>query len=547
VTAAITAANGRGRREAPAVPTSRYAARVTSVRPRSTTARRIALAFGAVLLLFAAALVVIIVSLRQIAGAEREVARLDHAKHAGHMAAALARAQYIQQAHALLEWNEAQLPRYDEAAAQARAATDHLSHLVARPEATRIAALVGESDRRFRVEVLPAIAAGQRERIGALHALTQQPVDEVVALNEALNRSLEREADVAGHRAEGIRARVQLAVIACFALAIVLALAVGLYLMRSISRPVAALRAAAVKLGAGELSARVGLRGDDELAELAGAFDRMAADLERRQAELLDAHRLASIGQVASGVAHELNNPLGVMLGYLTLLRRDPELGEREELRIVEDEARQSKVIVAGLLDLARPVRLERGELDLGELARDAAARLAESGRSEGVSVRFPDNPPAVVLSADEGKVRQIVLNLLANALDAARDPAAAAAEVTVSWRRAGERAALHVDDRGPGVPAAVRVRLFEPFFTTRARGHGLGLAIARTLARAHGGDVELTERADGPGTRATLWLPVTAADAGRPAAGAGGAGGAGSAGGAGGAGDAGDAGEEAA
>ena len=481
---------------------------VPSSRPRSTTARRIALAFGAVLLLFAAALVVIVVSLRQIADAEREVARLDHAKHAGHMAAALARAQYIGQASMLIEWSEAGLPRYDAAAAQARAATDHLSHLVERPEAARIAALVADSDRGFRADVLPAIAAGQRERIADLHQRTQQPVEEVVALNEALNRSLEAEADAASRRAERIRGRVQVAVVACFALAIVLALAVGLWLMRSISRPVAALRAGAVKLGAGDLSARVALRGDDELAELAGAFDRMAEDLERRQAELLEAHRLASIGQVASGVAHELNNPLGVMLGYLTLLRRDPSIGEREELRIVEDETRQCQTIVAGLLDLARPLRLARADVDLGELARDAAARLGESGRADGVDVRFPDSTAPLDVSADEGKLRQIVLNLLANALDAARDPTARAPEVTIAWTRAGERALLHVDDRGPGIPAAARARLFEPFFTTRARGHGLGLAIARTLARAHGGDVELVDRPDG-GTRATLWLPV--------------------------------------
>jgi signal transduction histidine kinase len=491
---------------------------VTSTRPRSTTARRIALAFGAVLLLFGAALVVIVVALGQIAGAEREVARLDHAKHAGHNAAALARAQYIHQAYTLIEWSESRLPEYQRAAEQARSATDHLSKLVARPEAARIAALVAESDRRFRADVLPQIVAGRRDLMAELHRITEQPVEDVVALNEALNRSLEAEADAAGRRAERIRARVQVVVLACFALAIVLALAVGLWLMRSISRPVAALRAGAVKLGSGDLSSRVGLRGDDELAELAGVFDRMAADLERRQAELLEAHRLASIGQVASGVAHELNNPLGVMLGYLTLLRRDAAIGDREELRIVEDETRQCQTIVAGLLDLARPVRLARADVDLGELARDAAARLAESGRADGVTVRFPDAAAPLEVSADEGKLRQIVLNLLANALDAARDPAASAAEVAVGWGRVGDRAALHVDDRGPGVPAAARARLFEPFFTTRARGHGLGLAIARTLARAHGGDVELADRGDGPGARATVWLPAAPAQPAEPA-----------------------------
>ncbi len=481
---------------------------MTLPRPRSTTARRIALAFGAVLLLFAAALVVIVVALDRIAAAEHDVVRLDRAKHAGHQAAGLAREQYIHQAHTLLEWNLGHVAHYDEVAAEARAATSHLSQQVARPEAAQIAALVAESDRRFRQEVVPAIAAGRRDRLLELHAMTEGPVQQVVALNEALNRSLDAQADGAQQRAETIRSRVQLAVFACFALAIALALAVGLYLMRSISRPVAALRAGAEKLGSGDLSARVGLRGNDELAELAGVFDRMAEDLGRHQAELLEAHRLASIGQVASGVAHEINNPLGVMLGYLTLLRREPGIGDREELRILEDETRQCQAIVAGLLDLARPVRLQLTEVDLGELAKDAAARLAESGRCEGVTVRVREAAP-VEIAADEGKVRQIVLNLLGNAVEAVREAGAGSPDVEVWWERRGDRAALHIDDRGPGIPAAARTRLFEPFFTTRASGHGLGLAIARTLSRAQGGDVELADRADGAGTRATLWLPA--------------------------------------
>ncbi len=477
---------------------------------RSTTARRIVLAFGAVLLLFGLAMVVVVVGLQRIADAEGQVMRLDHAKHAGHHAAGLAREQYIHQAHTLLEWNDSHLPHYYEVAGEARAATEHLSHAVDSPEATQIAALVAESDRRFREEVIPAIAAGQRARIEELHEMTEHPVEEVVTLNEALNRSLEAQADAAQRRAEVIRSRVQLAVLGCFALAIVLAMAVGVYLMRSISRPVAALRAGAVRIGAGDLTARVALPGDDELAELARVFDRMAEDLGRHQAELLEAHRLASIGQVASGVAHEINNPLGVILGYVKLLRREPELAEREEIRIIDDETRQCQVIVAGLLDLARPVRLHRDEVDLGELAREAVARLDEIGRCEGIAVHCRDGAP-VRVSADEGKLRQIVLNLLGNAVEAAREAGATAPEVELSWELRDDRAVLYVDDRGPGVAPDARARLFEPFFTTRARGHGLGLAIARTLARAHRGDVELADRADGRGARATLWIPIEA------------------------------------
>lgn len=481
---------------------------------RRTTARRIVGAFSAVLLLFGLALLVMIVALDRIGSAERDVARLDRAKHAGHHAAAMAREQYMHQAHTLLAWDASHLDHYGETSESARSATEHLRHEVAghpgAEQAEEIALLIAESDRRFREDVWPAVARDERTRMPELHDMTERPVQAVVDLNERLNRSLENESEVARRSADRIRERARLVVIACFGMAIVLAGLVGAYLMRSISRPVAALRAGALRIGAGDLAARVSLPGNDELAELARVFDQMAANLARDQSELLEAHRLASIGQVASGVAHEINNPLGVILGYVTLLRKEDDLRDREELRIIEDEARQSKAIVAGLLDLARPVRLDQSEIDLSEIARDTASRLEETGQALGVSIRFHDGAASTVI-ADEGKVRQIVSNLLSNAVQAARDTRAAAPEVDVSWCERNGRAWLQIDDRGPGVADDVRARLFEPFFTTRKGGHGLGLAIARTLARAHGGDVQLEPGPGGVGTRASLSLPLDA------------------------------------
>ncbi|HLL21566.1 MAG TPA: HAMP domain-containing protein, partial [Kofleriaceae bacterium] len=311
-----------------------------------TTARRIAGAFGAVLLLFALALVVMIVALEMIGGAEREVARLDRAKHAGHHAAAMAREQYMHQAHTLLAWDDSHLGHYYDVAEQAKHAIHHLETEVAghhgQDQAKEIARLILESDKRFREEVWPAVQRGERGRMPELHTITERPVEEVVALNTKLNTALEGESDAARREADEIREQARIAVIACFALAIAAAMAVGFFLLRSISRPVAALRSGALRIGAGDLSARIGMTGNDELAELGHAFDQMASDLGRHQTELLEAHRLASIGQVASGVAHELNNPLGVILGYVTLLRREPPLADREELRIIEDEVRLS-------------------------------------------------------------------------------------------------------------------------------------------------------------------------------------------------------------
>jgi signal transduction histidine kinase len=468
-----------------------------------------------VLLLFGLALVVMVVALAKIGAAEHEVARLDRAKHAGHHAAAMAREQYMHQAHTMLAWDDSHMDHYRATAQAALHATEHLSHEVAghpgAEQAKEITRLIVESDRLFRAQVWPAIERNDRSRMAELHRLTEHPVQEVVELNEKLNRTLEAESETARKAAESIRGTARWVVLLCFALAIAAAAAVGYYLMRSISRPVAALRAGAMRVGAGDLDARVALPGTDELAELARVFDQMTADLKRHQSELLEADRLASIGQVASGVAHEINNPLGVIVGYVTLLRREPQLADREELRIIEDEVRQSLAIVAGLLDLARPVRLDPTEVDLREVAREAASRLDEAGRSEGVEIRFRDAVVPKVL-ADEGKIRQIALNLLSNAVEAARDPAAAAPLVEVTWCERDRCAWLQIDDLGPGISAATMARVFEPFFTTRSKGHGLGLAIARSLARAHGGDIHLEPRPDGQGTRASLSLPIDVA-----------------------------------
>ena len=476
-----------------------------------TTTRRIVTAFSAVLALFAIALVVMLVSLGRIAGAEREVAHLDHAKHAGHQAAALAREQYIHQAHTLLEWNDSHLDHYDDVAIEAREATALLERMVdepdARREAAEIARLVRESDRRFRAEVLPAIRTQDRSSASQLHEQTERVVEEVVDINERLNAALEARSDQAQARAERIRDQAQILVVACFGLAILLAATVGAYLMRSISRPMAVLREGVERAGSGNLRDEIQLPGEDEFADLARAFNRMTRDLSRQQADLLEAHRLASIGQVASGVAHEINNPLGVILGYTKVLRGDSGLRERDELGIIEDEVRQCQRIVAGLLDLARPVRLELAEVDLGAVVRDAVDRLEESGRADGVAVSIDPASSEVTVRVDEAKIKQIIVNLVANAIDAARDERAAAREVQVLWKASGDQVAVEILDRGPGIAPEVLPRLFEPFFTTRDKGHGLGLAIARSLARAHQGDVTVATRSDGAGTRAILLL----------------------------------------
>lgn len=194
-----------------------------------------------------------------------------------------------------------------------------------------------------------------RAEVQRLHDQTEALVNRVVALNEELNRDLERRSDEARRAQAALLSRARAVQLACFALALLIGAGVGFVTVRSILRRLSALRAGAREIATGNLAARIAEHGGDELSELAGAFNRMAADLAHHQDALVRSQKLAAIGQVAAGVAHEINNPLGVILGYAKLLSRGGGADPNEGLGIIEDEARQCQRIVQGLLDLARP------------------------------------------------------------------------------------------------------------------------------------------------------------------------------------------------
>lgn len=478
-----------------------------SPRVRNITGRRLLGAFAAVLLLFAAALAVELFTLRRIAEAEAEVARLDHAKHAGHMAAAQVREQYIHQAHTLIEFGEGHLGHYGNAVEAARQTIAHLAAVAEGPAdqalARQIAELAEQNDRDFRERVVPAIRAGDRSHIAELGDQLESVVDRVVELNGQLNAELEGRSNAARARAEDLSDQARGAAIACFALAIVLAAGLGLWLTRTIVRRVDGLRQGARRIGSGDLDARIELAGNDEFAELAASFNQMAASLAREQTALVRSQKLASIGQVAAGVAHELNNPLSVILGYTKLLRADPG-PHADDLAIIDGEARQCQRIVAELLDLARPHRLDVQPVDLATLAREAVDRLDSAGALRDRRVEVVAHAP-VVVPADAGRIRQVIANVVVNAAEAT----APAGKITIDAHSAAGAAILTIADDGPGIPPDVLAQVFDPFVTTKPRGTGLGLAIAHAIVDAHGGRLSIASSAQ-TGTCVSLELPVS-------------------------------------
>jgi two-component system, NtrC family, sensor kinase len=241
-----------------------------------------------------------------------------------------------------------------------------------------------------------------------------------------------------------------------------------------------------------------------QLEDLRRANERIT----RTQAELVAAERLATVGRLASGVAHEVGNPLSGILGYLSLLRAQEDGGvERAEyVDRVEAEVHRIDRIVRGLLDLGRPQRPTLVPVEIGPLA-ETSVRLVSAGPDfRGVQVTV-EVPTGLSVLADAGALSQVLINLLLNAAQAM----GGSGRVRV-LAGAGDEPLARIDvvDTGPGIPEEVRSRLFEPFFTTKpgGKGSGLGLAISQTLVHAMGGTLEAGDGPEGRGGRFSVRLP---------------------------------------
>jgi PAS domain S-box-containing protein len=234
------------------------------------------------------------------------------------------------------------------------------------------------------------------------------------------------------------------------------------------------------------------------------------------QEQLARSRRLATIGQLAAGVAHEINNPLAAITtcaeATLRDLKEEPALAslasEHQWDYYLEEIVRQAlrcKQITRGLLDLSRQKRARREPVELNRLVEQAAQVFDARGRLRGVSVEAATDPSVGEVATDEAMVRQILDNFLSNALDAVPE----GGRVRVLTVLDGERVRVEVEDTGPGIAPETLARVFDPFFTTKdpGRGSGLGLAISLTFAEAMGGTLT-AESKPGAGSRFRLWLP---------------------------------------
>jgi signal transduction histidine kinase len=274
---------------------------------------------------------------------------------------------------------------------------------------------------------------------------------------------------------------------------------------RRFIRPLSSLVEGVRQVEQGRLDQKVTVRSKDEFGELADGFNAMVDKLREAQEELVRKEKLAMLGQVASSVGHELRNPMGVMSNavyFLQTMLDGADDSIKEYLGIIRDEIARSERIVADLMDAVHPRPPERVAFGLAEVV-DQVLRKCAIPSSVTVSLDIPGTLPAVL--ADATQMQRVFENLVSNAIDAM--PEGGALEIRARRDAQARAVAISVRDTGTGIAPDVMPLLFEPLFTTKARGIGLGLVVAKNLIEANSGTVKV-ESEVGNGTLVTVILP---------------------------------------
>jgi two-component system NtrC family sensor kinase len=233
-------------------------------------------------------------------------------------------------------------------------------------------------------------------------------------------------------------------------------------------------------------------------------------ELEQAQTQLIRTEKLASIGQLAAGVAHEINNPLGTILIYSHLIQKslEPDDPKREDIALVISEANRAKDIVQGLLSFAREKKLRASEVNVNDILEEVLSLVVNQSLFHNIKIKksFDQGPQTIV--ADETQLKQVFLNIILNAAQAMEGNG----KLTISTIFDKKQIKIKIADIGPGIPPEVMGKLFSPFFTTKEKGTGLGLAISYGIIERHQGKIDV-ETDLGKGSTFVITLPVSVSD----------------------------------
>jgi len=297
-------------------------------------------------------------------------------------------------------------------------------------------------------------------------------------------------------------------------LALVAGLAASWLISRSLARPLNELRHAMAVVGAGDLDHAIEPRSSDEIGDLARAFAQMTEKLRQSRAQLVQSEKLASIGQMAAGVAHGLRNPLASLRAAAQLAQHRVEgPAAREQLNAIIEQVDRLDLRIAHLLAFSRPAPFRPLRESVRALVDGALSGFAELLRQRRIELAVAVPPTLREIRVDPMRLEQALTEIISNALDAMSEGGRLEiAAQSQSGEGAADDVLLEITDSGPGIPAEILPNLCEPFFTTRPEGTGLGLAIAKRYVEETGGRLDIASRI-GHGTTVRIWLPVASGD----------------------------------
>src|SRR5215471_12556903 len=297
-------------------------------------------------------------------------------------------------------------------------------------------------------------------------------------------------------------------------LLLVLTLAMVAILGGRFTRPVKELAGAARRVAAGDLDFQVDIKRSDELGQLASTFDEMIVGLKSKQAleeKLNQSQRAAVIGRLTQGVAHEIRNPLNVLnlsIDHVsTKFAPEDETKRKQFMRIlssIKDEMGRLNRMVTDLLNFGRPPRLDLKTVDLGHLVQETVALVRPQAEEQHVDIDFERGEGRTLVRGDSERLKSCMFNIAINALQSMPAGGHLAARV----QRSDGSVAVSISDTGVGISEESLGKIFEPYFSTKQAGFGLGLAVTKKIIEEHRGSVNVSSRVD-HGTTFTLRLPV--------------------------------------
>ena len=299
----------------------------------------------------------------------------------------------------------------------------------------------------------------------------------------------------------------------------VLALGLGYIIANKISQPVKQLIEASNQVSQGNLSPEIGPVSKSEIGVLQKTFKQMLTSLqerdERQRVELLRSEKQASIGKLAGGVAHEINNPLTGIVTFTHMLLRRKDLSEdlRSDLETISQETERVRKIVKGLLDFSRQTELDREPSDVNRLIRHTISLVENQALIKGVNLIFEPGEGLPMIILDRNQMQSVLLNIIINALDAtdAGGSITVSSGIGVSTSHPGQQGIeILCTDTGCGISPENLNKLFDPFFTTKEVGHGtgLGLSVSYGIVERHGGTIWVQSKVS-KGSTFKIWLPI--------------------------------------